>query len=41
VDNIKIDLEEVRLEVMDWIDMGQNWGRWRALLIAVMKLRVP
>jgi len=26
---------------MDWIDLDQNWNRWRAVVNAVMKLRVP
>ena len=26
---------------MDWIDLAQNKGRWRALVNAVMNLRVP
>jgi hypothetical protein len=25
---------------MDWIDLDQNWNRWRAVVNAVMKLRV-
>jgi hypothetical protein len=27
--------------VMDWIDMAQDRNRWRALVSAVMNLRVP
>jgi hypothetical protein len=26
---------------MDWIDMAQDWDRWRAVVSAVMYLRVP
>jgi hypothetical protein len=40
-DNIKIDLQEVGLGGMDWIDMAQNRDRWQALVSAVMNLRVP
>jgi hypothetical protein len=34
--NIKTDLQEVK-----WIDLAQNRGWWRALVNAVMNLRVP
>jgi hypothetical protein len=40
-DNIKMDLQEVGWGCMDWIDMAQDRDRWRALVIAVMNLRVP
>ena len=40
-DNIKMDLQEVGYEVMDWIDLTQASDRWRALANAVMNLRVP
>jgi len=40
-DNIKMDFEEVGCEGMDWIDLTQNRDRWRALVNAVMNLRVP
>jgi len=26
---------------MDWVDLAENRDRWRALVSAVMKLRVP
>ena len=39
--NIKMDLQEIGLEGMDWIDLFQERVRWRALEKAVTKLRVP
>jgi hypothetical protein len=29
--NILIDLQEVGIESMDWIELAQDRGRWRAL----------
>ena len=40
-DNIKMDLQEVGCESMDWIDVAQDRDRWRAPVNAAMKLRVP
>jgi hypothetical protein len=39
-DNIKIDLQEVRWKGVDWIDMAQDWDRWRAVVNAVMNFRI-
>jgi hypothetical protein len=39
VDNIKMDLREIQWDGMDWIDLAQNRGQWRALLNTVMNLR--
>jgi hypothetical protein len=39
-DNIKMDLQEVGGERMGWIELAQDRNMWRALLYAVMNLRV-
>jgi hypothetical protein len=39
--NIKIDLREMGWGGMDLIDLAQDRDRWRAIVSAVMKLRVP
>jgi hypothetical protein len=41
VDDIKMDLLEIGFSVVDWIGLAQDRYRWRALMNAVMKLRVP
>jgi hypothetical protein len=39
-DNIKMDLEKVGCGVMDWIDLAEERYKWRALVNAVMNIRV-
>jgi len=39
--NIKMDLQEVGCKSMDWIDLAQDRGRFRAFVTAVMNFGVP
>jgi hypothetical protein len=39
--NIKMDLQEVGCESMDWIILAQDSDRCRAFVHVIMKLRVP
>jgi hypothetical protein len=41
IDNIKMDLLEIGLNVVDWIGLAQDRYRWRALVNSVMNFRVP
>jgi len=41
LDNIRMDLEEVRCGYVDWIRLAQDRDSWWRLVSAVMNLRVP
>jgi hypothetical protein len=41
VDNIRMDLGEMRWGDVDWIDLDQDRNRWRDLVNSVLNLRVP
>jgi hypothetical protein len=36
-----MDLREIVLEGVDWIDLGQDRDQWRALVNTAMDLQVP
>jgi transcription termination factor 2 len=40
-DNIKMDLLEIGLNVVDWIGLAQNRYSWRALVNSAMNVQVP
>ena len=40
-DNIKMDLEEVGRGCGDWMELGEDRDRWRALVSTVMNFGVP
>jgi hypothetical protein len=41
VDNIKMDLREIKWDGVDWIALAQDTDQWRALVNTVMDFRVP
>jgi hypothetical protein len=41
VDNIKVDLREIGLGDIDWIDLAEDRYQWRALVNMEMNRRVP
>jgi len=40
-DNIRMDLRKVECGCVDWMKVAQDRDRWRALVIAVMNIRIP
>jgi hypothetical protein len=36
VDNVKMDLTEIRCDSLDWICMAQDRDQWRALLNTIL-----
>ena len=40
-DNIRMDLEEIGMNVGNWVDSAQDRSYWRALVTAALNLRVP
>jgi hypothetical protein len=41
INNSKVDLLEIGVNVVDWIGLAQDRYRWRAVMKAVMNTRVP
>jgi hypothetical protein len=41
VDKIKMDQRDIGWDGGDWIDLAQDRDQWRALVNAVMNIRVP
>jgi hypothetical protein len=41
IDNIKMNLPEIGLSVVDWIGLAQDRYKWRALVNLAMNLHVP
>jgi hypothetical protein len=40
-DNIKLDLREIGIDGVNWIQLAQNRVQWWAFVNTVMDLRVP
>jgi hypothetical protein len=41
VANNKMDLREIELGGMDWIEVAQDSDKWRAFVNTVMNLQIP
>jgi hypothetical protein len=40
VENIKVDLREIRWSSMNWINLAEDRDQWRVLVKTVMNFRV-
>jgi hypothetical protein len=40
-DNIRMDFKEIGINTKNWVDSAQDRDYWRALMNAVLDLRVP
>ena len=40
-DNIRMDLEEIGINAVNWVDSAQDRNYWSVLVNAAMNLRVP
>jgi hypothetical protein len=41
IENIKMELLEIGMSVVDWIGLARDTYMWRALVNSVMNIRVP
>jgi hypothetical protein len=41
MDNIKMDLSDIKWDDVDWIDLAQNRDQWRVLMNTVLNFRIP
>ena len=39
--NIRMDLEEIGINAVNWVDSAEDRNYWRALVNAALNLRVP
>jgi hypothetical protein len=39
-DNIRLDLREIGCEYVDWIQLTQDRGQWRAVVNTIMNLGI-
>ena len=40
-ENIRMDLKEIGINMMNWVDLAQDKGYWRALVNVALNLQVP